>query len=130
MFSPLSYFKKQIRSFGYAPKGLRWMFRDHNSWIHIPSAVLVVGLGYGFGVNKNEWLWLILAIGLMWISETFNTAIENLVDLVSPNHHQLAGKVKDIAAGAVLLCLFISLLIGSLVLLPYFLKYFMDSDTI
>ncbi|MFT5914667.1 MAG: diacylglycerol kinase [Flammeovirgaceae bacterium] len=119
MPTPISYFKKQIRSFGYAIKGLKLMWKDHNTWVHVPAAFIVVGLGYGFGVSRNEWLWLIIAIALMWIGETFNTAIEKLVDLVSPNHHELAGKVKDIAAGGVLLCLFFSLLIGSLVFFPY-----------
>jgi diacylglycerol kinase (ATP) len=124
MFSPISYIKKQIRSFGYAIKGLRLMWQDHNTWVHVPSAILVVGLGYGFGVSRNEWLWLIIAIAMMWIGETFNTAIEKLVDLVSPNHHELAGKVKDIAAGGVVLCLFFSLLIGLIVFLPYIFQFF------
>lgn len=114
-----NYLVKEIKSFKYAFKGIVLMGKDHNSYIHIPAAILVIGLGFYFDVNKNEWLWLILAIALVWVTETVNTAIEKLVDLVSPEHNELAGKVKDIAAGAVLLGLMFSTVIGAIVLYPY-----------
>jgi len=113
------YLAKQIRSFGYAFKGLKLMSRDHNVWIHVPAAIVVILLAWYFEVNKQEWLWLILAIAVMWITETFNTAIEKLTDLVSPQHHPLAGKVKDLSAAAVLLSLFFAATVGLIIFLPY-----------
>jgi diacylglycerol kinase len=51
-------------------------------------------------------------------AEMMNTAIENVVDLASPEQHPLAGKAKDIAAGAVLICAIISVFIGLLIFVP------------
>jgi diacylglycerol kinase len=47
-----------------------------------------------------------------------HTAIENVVDLVSPKHHDLARNAKDIAAGAVLICAIISAIVGLIIFLP------------
>ena len=55
-------------------------------------------------------------------AEGFNTAIERLVDLVSPDYHPIAGDVKDIAAGAVLICAIAAAIIGIIVFLPYLLN--------
>jgi hypothetical protein len=52
---------------------------------------------------------------LVWAAETFNTALEKLVDLVSPEYHPLAGKVKDIAAGAVLIVSLMSVVVGGII---------------
>ena len=49
-----------------------------------------------------------------------NTAIERLVNLVSPDYHPIAGDVKDIAAGAVLICAIFAALIGLIIFVPYF----------
>jgi diacylglycerol kinase (ATP) len=55
-------------------------------------------------------------------AEGFNTAIERLVDLVSPDYHPIAGAVKDIAAGAVLLCAIASAIVGTIIFLPYLMN--------
>lgn len=117
-----AYLTKQAKSFSYALHGLRLMWQDHNSWIHIPAAILVIALALYVEVNRQEWLWLILAIAVMWITETLNTAIEKLVDLVSPEYHPLAGKVKDLAAAAVLLGLFFAATVGIIVFWPYLIQ--------
>jgi len=51
-------------------------------------------------------------------AEAFNTALENLTDLVSPDHHPLAGKAKDLAAGAVLLTAMCTAIVGTIIFLP------------
>ena len=53
-------------------------------------------------------------------AKLFNTAIEKLVDLVSPERHPVAGQVKDIAAGAVLICAVAAAIIGLIIFIPYF----------
>jgi diacylglycerol kinase (ATP) len=52
-------------------------------------------------------------------AEGFNTAIERLVDLVSPDYHPIAGDVKDVAAGAVLICAIAAAIVGMIVFIPY-----------
>ena len=98
-------FKKQIRSFGYAWKGLRQCIgKEQNLSFHLITTIIVIGAGILFDITRTEWMIIILCIGMVVAAELFNTAIERLVDLVSPERHPIAGQVKDIAAGAVLVC--------------------------
>lgn len=87
--------------------------------IHILSALLVIVMGFIVGVTKIEWCLLVGCIGLVIMAEIFNTAIEALTNLVSPEFNPLAGKVKDLAAGAVLVTAFTAAIIGSIIFLPY-----------
>lgn len=108
--------EKRIKSFLYAGRGIRMVFgTEANMKIHICIAILVLIAGFTFKISATEWIACILCIGLVVGMEMVNTAIENIVDLVSPNHHPLAGKAKDIAAGAVLICAIISVIVGILV---------------
>jgi diacylglycerol kinase (ATP) len=112
-------FKKRINSFGYAGRGIRIVFgTETNMKIHICIATLVMIGGFAFKISIVEWIACILCIGLVFGMEMINTAIENTIDLVSPNHHPLAGKAKDIAAGAVLICAITSVIVGLLVFGP------------
>ena len=65
-----------------------------------------------------EWLWIIAAIGIVFMAELFNTALEVLVDMISPNYNPKAGIIKDISAAIVLIAAFMALLTGILILLP------------
>lgn len=117
-FSP----RARANSFAYAFKGLKLVFTtQHNSWIHLFAAGAVVAAGFFFGITKTEWLFVVTAISLVLITEMLNTAIEFLVDLVSPGYNELAGKVKDLAAGAVLFAALMAAVIGVLVFGPYLL---------
>ena len=111
--------KKRLQSFGYAGRGIRLVFTSEaNMKIHILIAAVVVICGFFFQITIQEWIACILCIGLVFSAEMINTAIENVVDLASPEHHELAGKAKDIAAGAVLICAIISVIIGLLIFVP------------
>lgn len=110
--------KKKARGFGFAFEGLALMLRDYNAKIHIPAAVLVIAAAWYLGVDKAEWLWLIWSIALMWITETFNSALEKVVDLASPEYHVLAKQAKDLSAAAVLLSLLFAAIVGLVVLGP------------
>ena len=116
------YIGSRIKSFGYAFKGVRTLIASQpHARIHLMATVLVVGLGFYFEVTRMEWVSLALAMGLVWMGEAVNTAVEFVVDLVSPDHHPLAGKAKDVAAGAVLLAAIAAAVVGGLVFGPYFL---------
>lgn len=108
------------QKFGFAFRGLLIPYRTEVS-IRIQSlvALAAVALGMVLQLSRADWLWITMAIALVLITEILNTAIEELVNLVSPGYHELAGKVKDIAAGAVFLAATISLIIGAIVFVPH-----------
>jgi diacylglycerol kinase len=111
--------KKRLLSFKYAFCGIREVFgNEANMKIHIVIAVLVIICGFVFSISLTEWMFCILCFGLVTGAEMMNTAIEKVVDLVSPDQHPLAGKAKDIAAGAVLICAIFSAIVGLLIFVP------------
>ena len=111
--------KKFIKSMGFALKGIATMVKnENNARIHLIATLLVTALGFYFSLTSSEWLWIATAIALVWILEALNTAIEALVDLVSPQFHPLAGKAKDVAAGAVLLGAISAVVVGGIIFLP------------
>ena len=88
-------FKKQIRSFGYAWKGIRQCIgKEQNLSFHLITTIIVIGAGFLFDITRTEWMIIILCIGVVVAAELFNTAIERLVDLVSPERHPIAGQVR------------------------------------
>lgn len=107
--------KRRVRSFGYAFQGIKDVVRSQpNMRIHLLAAGTAIGLGLFWGLERWEWCILALTIALVMAAEAFNTAIEYLTDLVSPQHHPLAGRAKDAAAAAVLICSVGALLVGLL----------------
>lgn len=115
-----SLFSRYVQSFGYAFSGIKKVFiSERNFRFHSLAAILVVSLGFVLNITHTEWLFVILAIGLVITAEALNTAIEKLVDLVSPEKNTKAGWVKDVAAGAVLLASICAFVIGLLVFVPY-----------
>ena len=111
---------KFFKGFRYAFAGIAHAIKGQlNIKIHLLVAALVTALGFYFRVTSTEWCVLILTITLVLSLELVNTAIENLVDLVSPNQHSLAGKIKDIAAGAVLIAAMSAAIIGIIIFYKY-----------
>lgn len=118
--------KKQLHGFGYAWKGIRCCIgKEQNLSFHLIAAIIVVIAGFILSITKIEWTIVILCIGVVIAAELFNTAIERLVDLVSPQQHPIAGKVKDIAAGAVLVCAVTAAIIGLIIFVPYLTRFFL-----
>ena len=119
-------YKKQLRSFRYAWQGIRCCVgREQNLSFHLIVTVCVVAAGFAFGITPGEWAAVVLCIGMVIAAELFNTAIERLVDLVSPQRHPLAGQVKDIAAGAVLVCALAAIVVGLIIFVPYLTRFFL-----
>ena len=119
-------YKKQLRSFRYAWQGIRCCVgREQNLSFHLITTVLVIGAGFAFGITRSEWTAICICIGMVTAAELFNTAIERLVDLVSPRRHPLAGQVKDIAAGAVLVCALAAIAVGLIIFVPYLTRFFL-----
>jgi diacylglycerol kinase len=118
-----SYLTARLRSFGHAFRGLKLLLQSqHNARIHAVATVLVVAAGALLRISPTEWALIALAIVCVWATEALNTAIEFVVDLVSPELHPLAAKAKDIAAAAVLVAAFGSAVVGGFVFGPYILR--------
>jgi len=110
----------RLRSFAYAFSGLGFMLRtQHNAWLHAVASAIVIAAGLGLRITAGDWRWLIVAMAMVWVAETFNTAVEYVCDVVSPGYSEAVRHAKDIAAGAVLLCAFAAVLIGVSTLWPY-----------
>jgi diacylglycerol kinase (ATP) len=108
-----------MRSFGFAGRGIVLLLRTQpNARIHAVATVLAVGAGWALGISRLEWCAVIGVSGLVWMAEGMNTAIESVVDLVSPEWQALAGRAKDVAAGAVLLASIAAAIVGALIFGP------------
>jgi diacylglycerol kinase (ATP) len=115
--------EKRIKSFGYAIQGIRVMFATQvNAQIHLTAVLVVTAAGFWFHISRLEWCLLLLTFGGVLTAEAMNTALEFLTDLVSPDHHPLAGKAKDVAAGAVLLTAIAAIGVGILIFLPKIIR--------
>lgn len=107
------------KSFGFAFKGIYYVARSEpNFRIHLLFAIIAVAMGFAFGIERWEWCMVVFAIAFVLSAEAFNTALERLTDLASPDIHPLAEQSKDAAAGAVLLAAIGAALVGLVVFLP------------
>ncbi len=117
--------KKRLRSFKFAFQGVRTLMSTQpNAWIHFLAMCVVLFMGWYFELSKVEWCLVIFAICSVFAAEGFNTALEFLTDLVSPDYHELAGKTKDVAAGAVLITAIGAAVVGLIIFLPKILALF------
>jgi len=111
--------RARYRAFFYASRGLGLLLATQwNARIHLLAAVLVLLFGFLLGLAPWEWCAVFFAIAIVWITEALNTALEFLVDLVSPMRQPLAGKVKDVAAGAVLIASLMAVAVGAIIFVP------------
>lgn len=112
--------KQFISSLEFALTGIRTVFaEERNMRSHVIIGFLAVIVGFVFRLTQMEWLWLLLAVFLVWVVEIINTVFENVVDMVTDFHfHPIGKKIKDMAAGAVLLTSGFALLVGLIIFLP------------
>lgn len=87
-------------------KGLRAGWRHEASFrFEVCLGVLVIPLGLYLGQGALEKLALVLPMFLVLSAELLNSAIEAVVDKVSPEFHELAGRAKDMGSAAVFVLL-------------------------
>ena len=107
----------------YAAEGLRTALKQEpNFRLHIATAIIVLFLAIILGFNTFEWLLLLFAISLVIILELVNTAIESLVDLISPEIMDKAKIAKDVSAASVFVAAFVSVLVGIILFVPRVLE--------
>ena len=114
--------KARARSFKYAFEGIRTLFRkDHNIILHLLATIVVIALSIWIKVTTAEALALVFAIGFVWVSELFNTAIEKIMDLISLQKHPQIKFIKDVSAAAVLMASITAAIVGCIIFIPKFL---------
>ena len=116
--------KRLVDSFRYAFCGICEAYKgEQNLKIHTVIAILVVIFGFVFHISYVEWLVCLVLIGLVLMAEFFNTAIEYVVDLASPDIHPLAKLAKDTASAGVLMMAIISAIIGLVIFIPEVIEF-------
>ena len=119
--------KRLVNSFKYAFYGIKKTYiGEQNLRIHTFIALLVIICGFLFKISYMEWLICLVLIGLVLMSEFFNTAIEYVVDLASPEVHPLAKAAKDTASAGVLMMAIISAMIGLTIFVPKIIDFIGD----
>lgn len=109
-------------SFRYAARGFWHVIRtEQNLRIHVAAAVIVIILALYFNVSGLELAVLLLAIGLVLVTEVFNTVAEDFLDIIHPASHPTVRRIKDALAGAVLVMALVALGVGVLIFLPHLL---------
>ena len=109
-----------IKSFSYAFKGLIKVFREENNFrIQTFVGFLIIIFAYYLKINRFEWLSLIIVIGLVMLTETLNSAVERVSDVLKPRINTYVKEIKDIMAAAVMLSAIIAILVGIIIFLPY-----------
>ena len=116
--------KRLVDSFRYAFYGISEAYKgEQNLKIHTVFAVLVVLAGFILKISYVEWLVCLVLIGLVLMAEFFNTAIEYVVDLASPDIHPLAKLAKGTASAGVLMMAIISAIIGLIIFVPKVIEF-------
>ena len=112
-----------LESVGYAIQGIKIAIRyNRNIRIHIVIAILVIISAFLLGLNQFEKAIICMIILLVISAEMINTAIEEVVDLVTKDYREEAKYAKDVSAGMVLIVASGSIAVGFLVFTPHILK--------
>lgn len=112
--------KDRFLSFKYAWEGVIYMIRnEHNTRIHLLSALLVVLFSFYFDISSVEWTIVIICIALVISMECLNTAIERMCDEITLEKNPAIKIAKDVAAAAVLTCAIAAAVIGLIIFIPY-----------
>ena len=108
-----------VSSFRNAFSGLWYALRtQRNAQIHLLATVSAILIGLWLGLELEQWCLIILSMGLVWMAELSNTAIESALDLASPTYHPLAKITKDVKAAVVVIAALAAVLVGILILGP------------
>lgn len=112
-------FKKLIKSFSFAFKGLISLLKSENNFqFHFAAMILVIACGFMFKISQTDWYIILILFALVFSAEAFNTGLEKLCDFVHPEHHPKIGIIKDIAAAGVLIVAMVAAIIGLLIFYP------------
>ena len=118
MSQPFSW-KKRINSFTYAAQGLKALFStEHNAWIHAVSTIGVIAFSIILNISPTEWCLVTIVMAMVWVTEIINTAIEKMMDHITPEKHPVVKLVKDLSAAAVLIAAAAAFITGCIIFIP------------
>mgnify|MGYP000942816355 CR=1 FL=1 len=110
---------KRLYSLKYAYQGIHSMVSEEpNAKIHLAAAILVVIAGLCFDISTTEWLFVVLSIGWVISLELLNTALEQMADFVHTEKNEYIKKIKDLAAGAVLVSAICAFIVALIIFVP------------
>lgn len=118
-FSP----RRLQHTFAYAGRGIKLLFGEPNSRIHLLATVCVIVVGLLVSLSFTEWAIATILVGGVWVTEAINTAIERMCDHVTPEQHPEIKDIKDISAGAVLLSSIIAVIAGLFIFVPNIISW-------
>ena len=110
---------KRRDAFGHAGRGIVLLLTETHGRVHAAATVVIIVLGLWLNISSTDWALLAICIALVLAVEAINTAIECIVDIVSPEWHPVARDAKDLAAGGVLVAAIGAAVVGVLVFWPY-----------
>ena len=117
--------EKIYTSFGWARHGLYTVWKEEiNFRREVFAGFLVIAASFYFNFSRVEWIIAIACITIVLIGEVVNTVVEDLCNKIEPHHDPMIGKVKDMAAGFMLLSLIGTSLMGLLLFGPHILALF------
>jgi len=115
--------RKLVKSLRFARAGVEHTLRtQRNIWIHICAGLVVLAFAAWLRVTSLELIILVITISFVIVTEVVNTAIEELVNILSPEHRIEAALAKDVAAAAVLIAVICSAIVGILIFVPRLMK--------
>lgn len=118
-------FKNRLRSFGFAFTGILELFKSEpNARIHFIATICAFIAGFWLQISKSEWCVILIVIALVWAAEAFNMVIEKIIDHLFKDYNETARIVKDVSAGAVLICATTALISGMIIFLPKLFSLF------
>lgn len=113
------YLRQRVSSFKFAFQGIAAFLRSEpHARVHAAVTLLVIVAGCYFRLSGNQWLAILIVTGMVWITEMLNTAIEKIMDHLSPGYHPRVKWIKDVAAGAVLVAVAIAVITGAVIFIP------------
>jgi diacylglycerol kinase len=114
----------RLRSFRHAAVGFWFVMKSqHNAWLHAVATVLALVLAVSLHImvaplSLGEWAVLVIAVVLVWVSETFNTGLEILAEAITTERHPILKIAKDVAAAAVLISALGAVTVGGILFIP------------
>ena len=109
---------KFIRSVLFACHGIAWCRQQLNFRLHLLAMLVAIAAGFYLKINGTEWIFVCLCCTLVLAMEMVNTAIEKICDLVTIEIHPLIKIIKDVSAGAVLICALGSVFTAAIIFIP------------
>ncbi len=115
--------RREVDSFTAAMAGIKdFIMGEYHASFHLLAALVVLVLGVVYRISLGEWCLVVFCIISVLVAEIFNTAIEQICDVVQPQHDDRIRRIKDLSAGAVLLAAIGSLIIGVLIFVPKIIR--------